>query len=409
MIVLASRTQTDVPISTLVTRDGGIVGLTLVVRIFNGANLSQFLDFNDGVFKAGGHVTPTLALPAIDAVNAPGVYGLVGGFNLSAITVPPAAASLLVRYTITAGGESGDDVGVIVFSEVVRDAILNDATPFAGADVAAILADTAAMQPTVATNLDATVSSRSSHTPADVDTTLSGTHGAGAWDGVATPQQIRDAMKLAPTGGAPAAGSIDLALDNIEADTAAIEPTVATNLDALVSSRATQAQILSDATPFAGANVDAAITSRPTSAQIDTTLSGAHGAGAWDGVATAQQIRDAMKLAPTAGAPAVGSVDEALDEIAADTASLDDVKITTARAAALDEITAARLAELDAANLPADVDTLVGRTTELVAALAFFGATLGTPTVHTPTTVTAGGFTWSVAVVGSTITITRLT
>jgi len=40
------------------------------------------------------------------------------------------------------------------------------------------------------------------------------------------------------------------------------------NLDAAVSSRATQAQILNDATPFAGANVDATISSRATQADI---------------------------------------------------------------------------------------------------------------------------------------------
>lgn len=69
----------------------------------------------------------------------------------------------------------------------------------------------------------------------------------------------------------------------------------------------------------------------------------------------------------------------------------------------------ARMAELDPANLPADIDTLKGRTVDLGAALAFFGATLGTPVTHTPTTVTAGGFTWSVAVAGPNITFTRLT
>jgi hypothetical protein len=36
-----------------------------------------------------------------------------------------------------------------------------------------------------------------------------------------------------------------------------------------------------------------------------------------------QQIRDAMKLAPTAGAPAAGAVDEHLDDILADTAAID--------------------------------------------------------------------------------------
>lgn len=40
-------------------------------------------------------------------------------------------------------------------------------------------------------------------------------------------------------------------------------------------------------------------------------------------------------------------------------------KLTAARAALLDQITALRLAELDAANLPADVDTLLARLTAL--------------------------------------------
>lgn len=40
-------------------------------------------------------------------------------------------------------------------------------------------------------------------------------------------------------------------------------------------------------------------------------------------------------------------------------------KLTAARAALLDQITASRLAELDAANIPADVDTLLARLTAL--------------------------------------------
>jgi len=39
------------------------------------------------------------------------------------------------------------------------------------------------------------------------------------------------------------------------------------------------------------------------------------------------------------------------------------IRLTVARAAALDEITAARMAELDAGNIPADIDTLLGRLT----------------------------------------------
>lgn len=44
---------------------------------------------------------------------------------------------------------------------------------------------------------------------------------------------------------------------------------------------------------------------------------------------TAQQTRDAMKLAPTAGAPAAGSVDAHLDAIQAQTDTIDDIKAVT--------------------------------------------------------------------------------
>lgn len=82
--------------------------------------------------------------------------------------------------------------------------------------------------------------------PILVDGELTTQHGAGTWQtgSPATQQSIRDAMKLAPTGGAPAAGSVDEHLDDILTDTAAIEPLVTTNLDATISSRATPAQIL---------------------------------------------------------------------------------------------------------------------------------------------------------------------
>lgn len=134
----------------------------------------------------------------------------------------------------------------------------------------------------------------------------------------------------------------------ILADTAAMQPTVAANLDAQVSTRATQADILSDATPFAGANIDATISSRSdfdettdpvelldaggaagTSAaelvlDVDAELTTQHGGGSWQGSSlTSQQVRDAMKLAPTAGPPAVGSVDQHLDDIEADTAAIE--------------------------------------------------------------------------------------
>lgn len=161
-------------------------------------------------------------------------------------------------------------------------------------------------------------------------------------------------------------------------------------------------------------NLDAAITSRPTAAQIDTTLSASHGAGAWGsgGGLTAQDVRDAMKLAPTAGAPAAGSVDTALDNIETNTDTL-LARLTATRAALLDslaEVTALRMAELDPANLPAEVDAIRARVDfELVRIHKYLGLLVGTPAVHTPASVVAGSISQTVGVLGSTVTKTALT
>ncbi len=93
----------------------------------------------------------------------------------------------------------------------------------------------------------------STHSAGDVDTALSASHGAGSWE-EPTAQEMRDAMKLAPSVGAPAADSVDDRLDTILADTAAIEPLATANLDAKVSD---------------------------VPATVDTTLTASHGLGSW--------------------------------------------------------------------------------------------------------------------------------
>ena len=330
----------------------------------------------------------------------------------------------------------------LVSSRATQADIINDATPFAGADIGNILADTSniltdtadiltdtatmeplvvTMEPLVTTNLDATVSSRStqaqilsdatpfpgadidaaistrsSHTAADVDALVTASHGVGSyltatgfavagdamtltgpassglvddvWDEalaghlgvgstgealndassgagvdwtVSERSQMRQALGITGATLATAAGE----LQDILADTAAIEPLTTLNLDATVSSRSTLAQtdIVADSVPFDGANVDAAISSRGTAdpgdamtltagerTAIDGVLTASHGAGSWASGAgiTQQDVRDAMKLAPTAGAPAAGSVDTHLDDIEADTSAIEP--LTTA-------------------------------------------------------------------------------
>jgi len=293
-------------------------------------------------------------------------------------------AAAIAGNAITAAKIATDAIGALQLAtdavNEIRDSILSDATAFQGADIAAILADTAA-------------------------------GGAGPWTTGAgsTPQAIRDAMKLAPTAGAPAAGSIDQELDDVLADTAAIDAAVAANLDAAVSTRsapgdamdlianavdaaaiatgaidadaiaanaitaakvatdaigalqlATDAvneirdAILSDSTAFDGADIAAIL--------IDTA---AGGAGPWTTGAgsTPQAIRDAMKLAPTAGAPAAGSIDQELDDVLADTAAID-----AAVAANLDAAVSTRAAPGDAMDLIAGAITAATIATDAIGA-----------------------------------------
>lgn len=116
-IIKARRNSQDVPIGVEVERDGGITGLTVVARLLNPDNLSQYYDQDDDTFKDAGHVTPNFALTEASAANNPGFYGLEGGLDLSAITIPQGLKGLYVFYDITGGGESGNDIDVIVFDD----------------------------------------------------------------------------------------------------------------------------------------------------------------------------------------------------------------------------------------------------------------------------------------------------
>ena len=243
----AFRTQTDVPVGVDVTRGEGVPGLTIAYKIFNGANQTEFLDFNDGTFKAAGHTTPTQNLTEVSAIEAPGVYEVTGGFDLSAITIPAATTSLRVFYEITAGGEVGSE-----------------------------------------------------------------------WDTIQIVDQvIRDAMKLAPSAGAPVAGSVDQHLDDIEADTAAMEPLITANLDAAISSVVAAIAALND---LSQADVQTAMTTQ--------------------GYTTARAaLLDNLDAAVTAVLTAIGGLN---DLSSADvTAVLDAQGLTSVRAALLDNLDAA--------------------------------------------------------------------
>lgn len=120
---------------------------------------------------------------------------------------------------------------------------------------------------------------------------------------ILTSQAIRDAMKLAPTSGSPATGSIDKQIDDIETDGVNIYNTVN----------------------------DLAI----NGVEILTF-----------GTTAKQQVRDTLKLAPTAGDPEAGSVDKHLDDILEDTATIpaSPAAVGSAMTLAADAIADAQLA-----------------------------------------------------------------
>lgn len=140
------------------------------------------------------------------------------------------------------------------------------------------------------------------------------------------PHAIRDAMKLAPSLVLPAEkGSIDDHLDDILTDTAEIGVAGA-GLTAVTGSDGDTLETLSD--------------------QID-------------GLPTDQDVRDAMKLAPTAGAAAAGSVDTHLDDILADTGT-DGVVVASLTTAAKALVQAEAEDALKAYDLDHLIETTAG-------------------------------------------------
>lgn len=264
MKVSSVRIQTDATerVEVMILDDSldPLTGKTDILLSIRRVSDGFWYDFNDDTFKSAGWTTRQQAMSEVSATNAPGEYYY--DFDTSAITNDTADDTYQLRVdqspgtdaanlpqtgeikvgqwadqiddietdtqdiqtrlpAALVGGRMDSDVGNIQAGAVDASAIDTDAI-----DADALAADAVAEIVAAMNDLDA--------------------------------QEVRDAMKLAPTGGAPGIGSVDEHLDDILADTAAMQPLV----DVAVSTRATQADILSDATPFAGANIDAAISSR---------------------------------------------------------------------------------------------------------------------------------------------------
>lgn len=239
-----------------------LAGLTDLVVSIRRLSDGQFLDWNDDTFKAAGWTMRQQVMSEVDSTNAPGDYAQ--DFDLSAVTNKAADDTYVARVEQTPGTSVANVPASGEFEEGLNDP-----------------------------------------SPADIDTELSSSHGAGDWD--LSQADVQAAMTAQGYTAARAPG-----LDN---------------LDAAVSSRAAPGDAM-DLTAAAVDDVwDEPIAGHLTAGSTGEALNDAAGS-----VLTQQEVRDAMKLAPTAGAPAAGSVDEHLDTIEADTAAMQplvDVAIST--------------------------------------------------------------------------------
>lgn len=232
---MSTRIQTGAtePIEVYAVSAAGVplTGLTdLYVRIRRASD-GFFLDWTGMTFKNSGWTTLSQVLTQLSATNAPGLYGVTGGLNTGSITNPTANDTYTVYPLQTPGvnarlgapsqievGAWADRLDANVSTRATQAQILSDATPFPGARIDAAISTRATQAqilsdatPFPGARIDAAISSRA--VPGDVQAGLT------------------------------AQGYTAARAPNLDA------------LDANVSTRATQAQILSDATPFAGANI----------------------------------------------------------------------------------------------------------------------------------------------------------
>ena len=148
------RNETEVPLNLFLNNSGPVTGATAVVAIRDGDTPDSYLDFNDNTFKTAGHTTRQAALTEGEV----GVYTLVPGLDLSAITNLPAGTDhLIAEFEVTAPAASTG----IVSDMILIDDRLEDANDISIADVQTALDNQGytAARAVALDNLDAAISS----------------------------------------------------------------------------------------------------------------------------------------------------------------------------------------------------------------------------------------------------------
>ena len=249
--ILAETTNTNVPVSCVVNKNGEVTGLTIVCSVYDTVN-DTWLDFADDTFK----VTPTTQTKLL-VYKAMGLYRTTVDVSAAAAS----ARSLTVLYDVTDGGTDGIGADEIILGAQWYDIAGQAELDIVDGVVDDVLGDTSVMQPLLDTNLDVVLSTRAS---AAALTALE-THGDSTWAtaaGFAVPGSAMDLVSNA-------------------VDAAALATDAVTEI---------KNSILSDGTSFAGASIATILAD--TGTDIPATLADMAGAGFVTGTDSLEAIRN---------------------------------------------------------------------------------------------------------------------
>jgi len=131
--------ETAVPLSAIVTSNGvPQTGETVRAKIADPKVANSWYDFDDDSFKTGPWTDKFIVL--VEDASEPGCYKATWDSSIAIST----ERQLDILYEIASGPNQSSDKEQLFIKKLpaATDEILSDATPFAGADIAAILADT---------------------------------------------------------------------------------------------------------------------------------------------------------------------------------------------------------------------------------------------------------------------------
>lgn len=329
-IIEVERTETAIPLSVVVDKNGGVTGLTATVAIIDPTTLAaatpSYYDFSDGAFKSSAWTTRQQTCIEVDASLSPGLYALSGGFDLSAATgLSGSANQLIVEYEIS-GSEQGVTNDLLILKDEAYSVANQTTLAAVDSNVNSVLIDTDATIPALLGTIDGNVDSILTDTGTTLPASLATIDGN-------VDSILTDTGTILPG----TLATIDTNVDSVLADTAAMQPQIATGVTAWLTATgfavpgdamdlvtdavdaaavatnaidaaalATDAvteirnSILSDGTPFLGASIAAILAD--TGTDIPARFDGIEGAGFVTGTDSLEAIRDQGDAAWTTGA-----------------------------------------------------------------------------------------------------------